>query len=85
VILPQATRIAVAPTAGFLVQLIKATSLASIIGFTELTRAGQIISNATFEPFMVISLVAVLYFVLCWPLSKLASNMEHKFNLTTAR
>jgi polar amino acid transport system permease protein len=85
VVLPQAARIAVAPTTGFLVQLIKATSLASIIGFTELTRAGQIISNATFEPFMVISLVAALYFILCWPLSKLASNMENKFNQTTTR
>jgi polar amino acid transport system permease protein len=85
VVLPQAARIAVGPTTGFLVQLIKATSLASIIGFTELTRAGQIISNATFEPFMVISLVAVLYFILCWPLSKLASNMEAKFNQATTR
>ncbi|MEP1768323.1 MAG: amino acid ABC transporter permease [Sulfitobacter sp.] len=85
VVLPQASRIAVAPTTGFLVQLIKATSLASIIGFTELTRAGQIISNATFQPFMVISLVAVLYFILCWPLSRLASNMEHKFNQATTR
>jgi ABC-type amino acid transport system permease subunit len=42
-------------------------------------------SNATFQPFMVISLVAVLYFILCWPLSKLASNMEQKFNQTTSR
>ena len=85
VILPQALRIALGPTTGFLVQLIKATSLASIIGFTELTRAGQIISNATFEPFMVISLVAALYFILCWPLSKLATHLEHKFDQTTAR
>lgn len=85
VVLPQAMRIAIAPTTGFLVQLIKATSLASIIGFTELTRAGQIISNATFQPFMVISLVAALYFILCWPLSKLASSMENKFNQTTTR
>jgi len=85
VVLPQAARIAVAPTTGFLVQLIKATSLASIIGFTELTRAGQIISNATFEPFMVISLVAALYFILCWPLSRLATKMEEKFDQATTR
>lgn len=85
IVLPQALRIAVGPTTGFLVQLIKATSLASIIGFTELTRAGQIISNATFEPFMVISLVAALYFILCWPLSKLATNLEQKFNQATTR
>ena len=40
VILPQAFRIAIPPTVGFLVQLIKGTSIASIIGFIELTRAG---------------------------------------------
>ena len=53
VVLPQALRIAMPPTVGFLVQLIKGTSLASIIGFVELTRAGQIINNATFRPFLV--------------------------------
>ncbi|SHH15903.1 amino acid ABC transporter permease [Cognatishimia maritima] len=85
VILPQAARIAAAPTTGFLVQLIKSTSLASIIGFTELTRAGQVISNATFKPFVVISLVAVLYFILCWPLSLAAKRLESRFDRAVAR
>jgi len=85
VILPQAARIAVAPTVGFLVQLIKGTSLASIIGFMELTRAGQIINNATFEPFKVFGIVALLYFALCWPLSQLARQLERHFARTTAR
>ncbi len=85
VILPQAARIAAAPTTGFLVQLIKSTSLASIIGFTELTRAGQVISNATFKPFVVISLVAVLYFILCWPLSLAAKRLETRFDRAVAR
>jgi polar amino acid transport system permease protein len=85
VILPQAARIAVAPTVGFLVQLIKGTSLASIIGFTELTRTGQIINNATFSPFLVFGTVAAFYFVLCWPLSLVARNMETRFSRATAR
>lgn len=85
VILPQAARIAVAPTVGFLVQLIKGTSLAAIIGFTELTRQSQIINNATFSPFMVFGTVAAVYFVLCWPLSVLARRMELKFSRSTAR
>lgn len=80
VILPQASRIAVAPSVGFLVQLIKGTSLASIIGFTELARAGQIINNATFKPFLVFSTVAALYFAICWPLSLLAKRIEHRFS-----
>jgi len=85
IILPQASRIAVAPTVGFLVQLIKGTSLASIIGFVELTRAGQIINNATFEPFTVFGLVAALYFVICWPLSILARRMENRFAAASRR
>jgi polar amino acid transport system permease protein len=85
IILPQAMRIAVAPTVGFLVQLIKGTSLAAIIGFTELTRQGQIINNATFSPFMVFGTVAAIYFVLCWPLSLLARRMEVRFSRSTQR
>ncbi|WP_080725151.1 amino acid ABC transporter permease [Neorhizobium galegae] len=85
IVLPQASKIAVAPTVGFLVQLIKGTSLAAIIGFTELTRQGQIINNATFSPFMVFGTVAAVYFVLCWPLSVLARRMELRFSRATAR
>ena len=85
VVLPQAMRLATAPTVGFLVQLIKGTSLASIIGFTELTRAGQIINNATFKPFLVFGTVAALYFVLCWPLSLLARRMEARMRLAVTR
>ncbi len=62
VILPQAVKIAIAPTVGFLVQVIKGTALASVIGFVELTKAGSMISNATFQPFVVFSCVALLYF-----------------------
>ncbi|QFQ89768.1 ABC transporter permease subunit (plasmid) [Paracoccus kondratievae] len=85
VVLPQAMRLATAPTVGFLVQLIKGTSLASIIGFTELTRAGQIINNATFKPFLVFGTVAALYFILCWPLSLLARRIEARMRLAVTR
>lgn len=85
VVLPQASRIAVPPTVGYMVQLIKGTSLASIIGFVELTRAGQIINNVTFEPMVVFSIVAVLYFMLCWPLSLLAASMERRLAVSQSR
>lgn len=85
VILPQAFRIALPPTVGYLVQVIKGTSLAAIIGFTEVTRAGQIINNATFQPLVVFSLVAAIYFVLCWPLSLLAARMERRQARALAR
>jgi polar amino acid transport system permease protein len=80
VILPQALRIAIPPTVGFLVQILKATSLASIIGFTELTRAAQIVNNATFRPFIVYATVTGLYFALCWPLSWLSRRLERRLD-----
>ncbi|RLM28100.1 amino acid ABC transporter permease [Brenneria alni] len=76
VILPQAMRLAIAPTVGFMVQAVKATALASVIGFVELTRSGQIISNATFAPFLVYGSVALLYFILCFPLSLWSRHLE---------
>jgi polar amino acid transport system permease protein len=85
VVLPQAARIAVPPTVGFLVQLLKETSLASIIGFVELTRQGQIITSVTFRPFLVYGLVAALYFAMCWPLSLMAGRMERGLARGTQR
>ncbi|MDQ8001165.1 MAG: amino acid ABC transporter permease [Pseudomonadota bacterium] len=85
VVLPQAFKIALPPTVGYLVQIIKGTSLAAIIGFTEVTRAGQIINNATFQPLPVFTTVAAIYFVICWPLSLLAAHMERKRARALAR
>ena len=78
IVIPQAVRIAIPPTIGFLVQLIKGTSLASIIGFVELTRAAQVINNATFRPFAIFGLVALAYFLICWPLSTCSRYMERR-------
>jgi polar amino acid transport system permease protein len=80
VILPQAARISIPPTVGFAVQLIKSTSIAAIIGFVELTRAGQLMTDATFQPMIVYPTVAALYFVLCWPLSLLAQTLERRID-----
>jgi polar amino acid transport system permease protein len=81
VILPQAMRIAIAPTVGFSVQVIKGTALASIIGFIELTKAGTMINNATFRPFLVYALVAMIYFCLCFPLSWFSKKLESRLNV----
>src|SRR5947207_2598481 len=70
------TKSAIAPTVGFLVQVIKGTALASVIGFVELTKAGAMITNATFRPFLVYSCVALLYFALCFPVSWYAKRLE---------
>ncbi len=78
VVLPQAVKIAIPPTVGFLVQVIKGTALASVIGFIELTKAGTMITNATFKPFVVYSCVALMYFALCYPISLYAKILERK-------
>ena len=79
VIAPQALRVALPPTVGFLVQVIKGTALASVIGFIELTKAGTMITNATFRPFTVYACVALMYFLLCWPVSAWSRHLERKF------
>jgi polar amino acid transport system permease protein len=78
VILPQALRIAIPPTVGFLVQLVKSTALASIVGFNELTRTGQIVTNATFQPFLIYACVALIYFAICYPLTFCARTLERE-------
>lgn len=81
VVLPQALRIAIAPTVGFSVQVVKGTAVTSIIGFAELTKTGSMLSNATFKPFLVFGLVAAGYFALCYPLSLYAKRLERKFHV----
>ena len=81
IIVPQATRLAIPPTVGFLVQLIKNTSLAAVIGFVELTREGQLTTAVTFRPFTVYLTVAALYFVLCFPLTQWSRRLERRLRV----
>lgn len=80
VILPQAVRLAIPPTVGFMVQIVKNTSLASVVGFVELARAGQIVNNSTFEPFIIFCIVAAIYFAMCYPLSLASRFLERRAN-----
>ncbi|MBI3514738.1 MAG: hypothetical protein HY060_11855, partial [Proteobacteria bacterium] len=50
-----------------------------------LTRAAQIVNNATFRPFIVYALVAGLYFALCWPLSLLSQALERRLDVGRLR
>jgi polar amino acid transport system permease protein len=83
VVLPQAIRISLPATIGFLVQLIKGTSLAAFVGFTELARAGTMVSNQIFKPLLVFGVVGVMYFIICWPLSLLGSRLERRLAVAT--
>ena len=81
VILPQAVRIATPSTVGFMVQVVKGTSLASVVGFVELTRAAQILNNSIFEPFLVFGIAGFFYFSICYPLSAWSRALERKLNV----
>ena len=64
IIVPQAIRISIAPTVGFMVQIIKGTSLAYIIGFHDLMAIGKRWANAPVngtEPFIIFPLICLLY------------------------
>ncbi|MXQ13398.1 amino acid ABC transporter permease [Microvirga makkahensis] len=76
VILPQAFKISLGPTVGFMVQIVKNTSVVALIGFVELTRAGQLLNNMTFQPFHVFLTVAAIYFAICYPLSFLSERLK---------
>lgn len=81
VVIPQALRISIAPTVGFLVQLVKNTSLTALIGFVELTRASQIITSATFAPLTVYLTAAVIYFAICFSLSRFSQSLEGRIHV----
>jgi len=86
IIAPQALKLSLPATVGFLVQLLKGTSLASIVGFIELTRAGYFMSNnQTSKPLLVFGVVGLLYFAMCWPLSLLGSRLERQLAVGSAR
>ena len=79
VIVPQAVRLMLPPTVGFMVQIVKSTSVASLIGLTEVARAAVQVNTVTFEPVWVFGTASLIYFALCWPLSLYASHLEKKF------
>jgi polar amino acid transport system permease protein len=75
----------VPPTIGFMVQIVKGTSVASLIGLTELARTATVINTVTFEPALVFGTVALIYFALCWPLSLLGAAMERRLRVDVRR
>ncbi|TNE36164.1 MAG: amino acid ABC transporter permease [Alphaproteobacteria bacterium] len=81
IIFPQAFRLSLAPTVGFLVQIIKGTSLAYIIGFHDLMNVGKRWANAPVngtEPFIIFPIMVLIYFCLCFPLSVWSRRLEKR-------
>ncbi len=85
VIIPQAIRLMLPPTVGFMVQIVKSTSVASLIGLTEVARASVQVNTVTFEPVWVFGTASAIYFALCWPLSLYAGYLERKLAVGAVR
>lgn len=83
VILPQALRLATPPTVGFMVQIVKNTSVASlVVGYADLSYNAKILNNTTFQPFLYFGLAGLIYFFICYPLSRQARKLERKLNVS---
>ncbi len=70
IVMPQAVRLILPPLAANFVQLIKYSSLAAVISVGEVTRKGMELSSSTFRPLEIFTFIAVIYFVICWPLTQ---------------
>jgi len=80
IIRPQALRVALPPLVGIYVAVIKDTSLATVIGYNELTRRGMELVLQYGRPMELLLTIGLLYFVICFPISKLSEWLERKLS-----
>jgi His/Glu/Gln/Arg/opine family amino acid ABC transporter permease subunit len=76
VVLPQALRNMVPSLVTQMIVLFKDTSLASIIGYMDLTKAAQIVNNREIRPFELYLFIAVVYWVFTFSMSRMARRLE---------
>ena len=81
VVLPQAMRVIVPPSVGVYIMVLKDSSLAAIIGYVELTKAGLLVRDATGENLQVLAIVAILYFIINYSISLVGSILERRFQI----
>lgn len=78
IILPQAVRLLIPPLVGFLINLVKDSSLVSVLNYIDLMRTGKIIGNLTMNPLLSYSIVAAFYFIICFSISRVAHHLERR-------
>ena len=76
--LPQALPAIVPALIGFFIGLVKDTSLAYILGLYELTRTAKLIADREFRPLEIYLVIALIYFMLCFPLSRVARLVDRR-------
>ena len=85
VVLPQAIRTMVPSIINQFIISLKDTSILSVIGFPELTKAGNIIAGNTFAVLQVWAIIAIMYMVVITVLSKIAKRIERRLNVGKER
>jgi len=80
VVLQQALRVAGPPFINTCIMVVKGTSLVAIIGLTDVTYVGRQIVERTLAPFEIFGAVAVVYFVICFLLSRLGKRLEKRLS-----
>jgi polar amino acid transport system permease protein len=85
VILPQAFRNVLPPTVNYFLSLFKDTSLLSVITLQELTFSGMLLISTTFNSFVILTEIAIIYFIMCYPIALLATYLEYRLHRRSRR
>ena len=80
VILPQAIRVMIPPLLVELVEVLKWSSLVSALGVADLTFTGEVLSNKIFRPMEIFTVIAGIYFVVCYALSQMVRILEKQLS-----
>ncbi|GAA0345201.1 hypothetical protein GCM10008967_39540 [Bacillus carboniphilus] len=85
VILPQASRVSIPPLSNSFISLVKDTSLASVILVAEMFRKAQEIAATTYEPLLLYTQAALIYWVVCFTLSIVQGMLERRLDRYVAK
>ncbi len=85
VVLPQAIRIVIPALGNFFISIFKDSALVSVISMRDLMFTGELLASATFKYFEIFTLVAIIYFVISYPVAKLVDYVERKFDISRGR
>lgn len=80
IILPQAIKNILPALGNEFITLVKETSIGAYIGIVELTKASDIIASRTYDYFLPLILIAIIYFIITFSLTKIVDKMEKRLN-----
>ncbi len=81
VIGPQAVQVILPPSVGIYIMVLKESSVASIVGYVELTSTGLLIRESVGGGFTILGVVALLYFLLCYSISLAGGALEQRVKI----